>query len=107
MYHSLLTAPLLVGIEVVSSSLFFSIINNTMMNIFEVASLCTFLSNRISGSNGVPSFTLRDAANGQGFPFTVHLSPHVRDSGYLADILDSVPGHICTGHVIAVTFSLP
>lgn len=44
LYPSLLTAPLLVGIQVAFNSAFFSVINNTAMNIFEAASLRTCFS---------------------------------------------------------------
>ena len=45
LYPSLLTAPLLVGIQVAfNSPFFFSVINNTALNIFEAASLRTCFS---------------------------------------------------------------
>lgn len=36
-------------------------VNNTAVNILEVASLCKFLWDRISGCNGVPVYILIDA----------------------------------------------
>ena len=39
-------------------------INNTAVNILDVASLCKFLRDRISGSNGVPVYIVIDASGG-------------------------------------------
>lgn len=65
MCHRFLTAPLLVGIQNVFR--FFTIVNNTAMNILEIASLCMF--SLIPESDGVPVFILIDVSNIWGLPF--------------------------------------
>ena len=70
LYHSLLTASLLVGIQVVSS---FSYYDKQYCNEHPYGCLFTFLWNRICGSGGVPAYTLIDALEAWSILFRVNL----------------------------------